>query len=125
MKFYDLYKEVAKEYLTEQEMSELENQENDLDAPQQSVENQEEPTENQIESELPTEETIDLNEEKYKALLLMIQKALIASSKEDIDKRNRLADIQQKIETNPKEAENLLKIELGDFGSEFPKSSDI
>jgi hypothetical protein len=125
MKFYDLYKEVAKEYLTEQEMSELENQENELNVPQQPLENQEEPVENQIESELPTEETIDLNEEKYKALLLMIQKALIDSSKEDIDKRNRLADIQQKIETNPKEAENLLKIELGDLGSEFPKSSDI
>lgn len=118
MKFLQLFKETAKSYLTEQEMQEMENA--DVQATDQMPETTEE-----INTALPDEETVDLNEEKYKALLLMIQKALILAFKDDEVKRNEISDLALKIENTPKEAEKVLISMLDQSSSSFPKSSKI
>lgn len=110
MKFSDIYNSVASKYLLEQDEQQIQQQE------QQPAE-----TQQTIKSELPTEETIDLNEEKYKALLLMVQKALIIAFKDNPDARNRLADIEQLIDRDPKKAEDSLSSEMNLSTSEFPK----
>lgn len=76
-----------------------------------------------VDSQLPNEETIDLNEEKYKSLLLMVQKALIFVAKDDIDTRNRISDIQKIIEQAPIKAEKILMNELETLTNQFPKES--
>jgi hypothetical protein len=63
------------------------------------------------------------DEEKYKALLLMVQKALIMAYKNDTDKRNNLSDLEKKIETEPKEAEKTLQSFLDSTQSNFPENS--
>jgi hypothetical protein len=114
MKFKDIFDKAARQYLTEQQADEMM-------AEDPSVE-QSQPTE-VLDTELPTEETIDLNEEKYKALLLMVQKALIMAYKNDTDKRNNLSDLEKKIETEPKEAEKTLQSFLDSTQSNFPENS--
>ena len=114
MKFKDIFNEAAKQYLAEQEMQNIESSETEIAAPEQSGE---------IDSALPTEETIDLNEEKYKALLLMVQKALTIAYKDNVEKRSKIADLRQKIEQDPKTAEGLLSNELELSESDFPEDS--
>jgi hypothetical protein len=118
MKFLQLFKETAKSYLTEQEMQEMENAGGE-------AANQMPETSEEIATALPDEETIDLNEEKYKALLLMIQKALILAFKDDEVKRNQISDLTLKIENTPKEAEKVLIGMLDQSSSSFPESSKI
>lgn len=113
MKFSEIYNNLAKKYLLEQES---------IQQNEQPVENQPENQPN-IDSQLPTEETIDLNEEKYKSLLLMIQKALIFVAKDNIDARNRLSDIQRTIEQTPIKAEKILLDELENLTNQFPKET--
>jgi hypothetical protein len=114
MKFKDIFDKAARQYLTEQQADEMMAEDPAVQQPQQN---------DVIDSELPTEETIDLNEEKYKALLLMVQKALIMAYKDDTDKRNSLSDLEKKIETKPMEAEESLQSFLDSTQSNFPKSS--
>lgn len=114
MKFKDIFNEAAKQYLTEQEMQNIESPETEIAPSEQGGE---------IDSALPTEETIDLNEEKYKALLLMVQKALILAYKDNVEKRSKIADLQQKIEQDPKTAEELLSGELDLSETDFPEDS--
>jgi hypothetical protein len=112
MKFTDIYNSLSKKYLLEQDMQQPEGE-----AMSQS-DAQPQPT---VDSQLPNEETIDLNEEKYKSLLLMIQKALIYVAKDDIDTRNRISGIQQTIEQSPMKAEKILLDELEKLTNQFPK----
>ena len=118
MKFKDIFEKVAKQYLTEQQVQDMMN-----DASNETEQVQQPEVNPEMQSELPTEETIDLNEEKYKALLLMVQKALILAYKDDTNKRNDLADIESKIETSPKEAESSLQSLLDSNVSNFPENS--
>jgi hypothetical protein len=113
MKFSEIYNNLSKKYLLEQET---------IQPNEQNVENQTE-NEPKIDSQLPNEETIDLNEEKYKSLLLMVQKALIYVAKDDIDTRNRISDIQKIIEQTPIKAEKILMNELETLTNQFPKDS--
>lgn len=75
---------------------------------------------NEITSELPTPETIDLTEEKYKTLLLALKKALESAAGDDLEKRKVISDIN--IDTDPKSAEEQLISILNAESSEFPKS---
>lgn len=75
---------------------------------------------NEVTSELPTPETIDLTEEKYKTLLLALKKALESSAKDDLEKRKVISDIN--IDSDPKSAEEQLISILNAESSEFPKS---
>lgn len=119
MKFTNLYNNLAKKYLLEQD----ENQQNLPNQPVDQEQASAEMPEQTIDSKLPDEETIDLNEEKYKSLLLMVQKALIQASKDNVDVRNRLADIEKVIETTPLKAENMLRSELELGVGQFPKGT--
>lgn len=103
MKFADIYNKTASLYLKEQEEP--------LEPLQVSDE---------ITTELPTPETIDLNEEKYKMLLIALKKALESSAKDDLEKRKIISDIN--IDINPKSAEDQLMSILNSDSSEFPKS---
>lgn len=113
MKFSEIYNNLSKKYLLEQES---------IQQNEQPIQNQQE-NQPKIDSQLPSEETIDLNEEKYKSLLLMIQKALIFVAKDNIDARNRLSDIQRMIEQTPMKAEKILLDELENLTNQFPKES--
>ena len=74
----------------------------------------------EITSELPTPETIDLTEEKYKTLLLALKKALESAAGDDLEKRKVISDIN--IDIDPKSAEEQLISILNTQSSEFPKS---
>lgn len=105
MKFEEIYNKAAVFYIKEQD------------------ENQEvQPTQisDEITSELPTQETVDLNEEKYKTLLLALKKALEAAAKDDLEKRKVISDIN--IDVDPKAAEQQLISLLNTASSEFPES---
>lgn len=103
MKFEELYNKVAPLYLKEQEEQIMPTQVSD-----------------EISSQLPTPDTVDLNEEKYKTLLLALKKALELSAKDDLEKRKVISDIN--IDANPKDAEEQLISILNTDSSEFPKS---
>ena len=115
MKFLQLFKEAAKSYLTEQEMQEMEQEQGNVVPTPETTE--------EINTALPDEETIDLNEEKYKSLLLIIQKSLILAFKDDEIKRNEISDLTKQIETAPMDAEKTLISILDQSSSGFPKSS--
>lgn len=103
MKFEELYNKVAPLYIKEQEEQTMPAQVSD-----------------EISSQLPTPDTVDLNEEKYKTLLLALKKALELSAKDDLEKRKVISDIN--IDANPKDAEEQLISILNTDSSEFPKS---
>lgn len=105
MKFEEIYNKAAVFYLKEQDENE------GVQATQISDE---------ITSELPTPETVDLNEEKYKTLLLALKKALEAAAKDDLEKRKIISDIN--IDIDPKSAEQQLISLLNTASSEFPES---
>lgn len=105
MKFEEIYNKAAVFYLKEQE-------ENQGTEPTQISD--------EITSELPTPETVDLNEEKYKTLLLALKKALEAAAKDDLEKRKVISDIN--IDADPKAAEQQLISLLNTASSEFPES---
>lgn len=107
MKFAELYNKVAPLYLKEQDEQQLQ---------------QTEPTQvsDEISSQLPSPDTVDLNEEKYKTLLLALKKALELSTKDDLEKRKIISDIN--IDADPKEAEEQLISILNTDSSEFPES---
>lgn len=107
MKFEQVYKKASEFLIKEQE--ENINQ-NDM------VDN----VSDEITSELPTPETIDLNEEKYKTLLLALKKALESASKDDLEKRKVISNIN--VDADPKSAEDQLISILNAESSEFPKS---
>jgi hypothetical protein len=119
MKFIEIYNNLAKKYLLEQD----ENFEMNQTSPEMAENQNEMQVPNTVDSQLPTEETIDLNEEKYKSLLLMIQKALIHVAKDNLDARNRLSDIQKVIEQTPMKAEKILLDELENLTNQFPKQT--
>jgi phosphoribosylformylglycinamidine (FGAM) synthase PurS component len=60
---------------------------------------------NSIDSALPTPETIDLNEEKYKTLLMALKKSLYKAT-DDLDLKNAISNIN--IDRDPKKAEEEL-----------------
>jgi len=103
MKFSEIYNKTASLYLKEQEETTEPVQVSD-----------------EITTELPTPETVDLNEEKYKTLLLALKKALESAAKDDLEKRKIISDIN--IDLNPKSAEDQLMSILNSDSSEFPKS---
>lgn len=105
MKFEEIYNKAAVFYIKEQEENK-----------------QSEPTQisDEITSELPTPETVDLNEEKYKTLLLALKKALEAAAKDDLEKRKVISDIN--VDADPKTAEQQLISLLNSASSEFPES---
>lgn len=70
-----------------------------------------------IDSALPTPETIDLNEEKYKTLLMALKKALYKST-DDLDLKNTISNII--VDKDPKKAEGELMNILNQL--EMPKS---
>lgn len=70
-----------------------------------------------IDSALPTPETIDLNEEKYKTLLMAVKKALYKST-DDLDLKNTISNII--IDVNPKKAEEELMVILNQL--DMPES---
>lgn len=74
----------------------------------------------EVTSELPTPETIDLTEEKYKTLLLALKKALESAAGDDLEKRKAISNIN--IDSDPKSAEDQLISMLNADSSEFPKS---
>jgi hypothetical protein len=104
MKFDTIYKQAAFTFLKEQEES--------FEDPLQ--------VSDEITSELPTPETIDLNEEKYKTLLLALKKALEMSVKDDLEKRKIISDID--VDNNPQNAEEQLISILNADTSKFPKA---
>lgn len=73
----------------------------------------------EINSALPTPETIDLNEEKYKTLLSALKKSLYKSTS-NLDLKNKISEI--KIEEDPKKAEELLMSILDQ--TELPQSTE-
>jgi hypothetical protein len=103
MKFEELYNKVAPLYIKEQE---------EQTAPMQ--------VSDEISSQLPTPDTVDLNEEKYKTLLLALKKALEVAAKDDLEKRKVVSDIN--IDADPKAAEEQLISILNTDSSEFPQS---
>lgn len=107
MKFEQVYKKASEFLIKEQE--ENINQ-NDM------VTN----VSDEITSELPTPETIDLNEEKYKTLLLALKKALESAAGDDLEKRKVISNIN--VDADPKSAEDQLISILNAESSEFPKS---
>lgn len=115
MKFADVYKQAVFTFLKEQD-----EQQQLLQTPEGAPAPEPVPVSDEITSELPTEETVDLNEEKYKTLLLAIKKALEASVKDDLEKRKIVSDID--IDANPKAAEELLMSLLNAESAEFPKA---
>lgn len=74
----------------------------------------------EVTSELPTPETIDLTEEKYKTLLLALKKALESAAGDDLEKRKVVSNIN--VDADPKSAEDQLISILNAESSEFPKS---
>jgi hypothetical protein len=118
MKFSQIYNEAAKQYLTEQDMA---------PAPEESMlSGEEQPVvSDEMETALPNEETIDLDEEKYKSLLFLIQKALLMAFSDDETKRNEIANLNQKINKSPKDAESDLINIMDQSPTNFPKSSEI
>jgi hypothetical protein len=70
-----------------------------------------------IDSALPTPETIDLNEEKYKTLLMALKKALYKST-DDLDLKNTISNII--VDNNAKKAEEELMSILNQL--DMPKS---
>jgi len=117
MKFEEVYKQAVFTFLKEQD-----EQEQLLQAFPENIPATAEPTpvSDEITSELPTEETIDLNEEKYKTLLLALKKALEASVKDDLEKRKTISDID--IDSDPKAAEEQMISILNAESSDFPDS---
>lgn len=107
MKFEQVYKKASEFLIKEQE--ENINQ-NDM------VTN----VSDEITSELPTPETIDLNEEKYKTLLLALKKALESAAGDDLEKRKVISNIN--VDADPKSAEDQLISILNAESSKFPKS---
>jgi hypothetical protein len=105
MKFQKIYNKAAVFYIKEQ-------QENEQPEPMQ--------VSDEITSELPTPETIDLTEEKYKTLLLALKKALESAAGDDLEKRKVISNIN--VDTDPKSAEDQLISILNAESSEFPKS---
>lgn len=111
MKFADVYRQAAFTFLKEEEQLTPQDQLSPDSQPQQ--------VSDEITSELPNEETIDLNEEKYKTLLLALKKALESSVKDDLEKRKVISDID--VDADPKNAEAQLIALLNAESSEFPK----
>ena len=118
MKFSQIYNEAAKQYLKEQDMA---------PAPEETMQaDQEQPAvSDEMQTALPDEETVDLDEEKYKSLLFLIQKALLIAFSDNETKRNEIANLNQKINKSPKEAESVLINIMDQSPTNFPESSEI
>lgn len=111
MKFADVYRQAAFAFLKEEEQLNPDEQLSPEAQPQQ--------VSDEITSGLPDEETIDLNEEKYKTLLLALKKALEGTVKDDLEKRKVISDID--VDGDPKTAEEQLIALLNAESSEFPQ----
>lgn len=72
-----------------------------------------------IDSALPTPETIDLNEEKYKTLLTALKKSLYKST-DDLDLKSNISNIN--VDKDPKKAEEDLMNILNQI--DMPNSAD-
>jgi hypothetical protein len=94
-------------------------EEQELNIDKETITTEPEKQSEEINSALPTPETIDLNEEKYKTLLSALKKSLYKSTT-NLDLKNKIAEI--KIEEDPKKAEELLMAILDQ--TEMPQTSE-
>ena len=115
MKFDDIYNKTAILYIKEQD-------ETQIDPSVMGETPQPEQVSDEISSAMPTPETVDLNEEKYKTLLLALKKALEAAAGDDLAKRKVISDID--IESDPKKAEEYLISLLDADTAEFPQKQE-